>query len=116
MTQEKRKKKKYPKPLRVLAVERLKSCGNVTELAKELGVTRTLLYKWRERAEAAEGKEVADDLGERKLREEISDLKRLLAEKTLEVDFFRGALQKVEARRQNKLGTGGTASTTKSGS
>jgi hypothetical protein len=27
-------------------------------------------------------------------------LKQLLAEKTLEVDFFRGALQKVEARRQ----------------
>ena len=34
------------------------------------------------------------------LRKEVSQLKRLLADKTLEVDFFKGALQKVEARRQ----------------
>jgi len=113
---EKRKKGKYPKELRALAVERLKSCGNVSELAKELGIGRTVLYKWRERGKAARGETVLDDLGQRKLREENSELKRLLAEKTLEVDFFKGALQKVEARRQKKLGTGGTASTTKSGS
>jgi hypothetical protein len=41
-------------------------------------------------------------------------LKRLLAEKTMEVDFFKGALQKVEARRQKKGETGEMASTTKS--
>ena len=35
-------------------------------------------------------------------RKEIHRLKRLLAEKTLEVDFFKGALQKVEARRQTQ--------------
>ena len=41
--------------------------------------------------------------GKRKIRQqekELNELKRLLAEKTLEVDFFKGALQKVEARRQ----------------
>jgi hypothetical protein len=37
----------------------------------------------------------------------------MLAEKAMEVDFFKGALQKVEARRQKKDGTGGMASTTK---
>jgi len=47
-------------------------------------------------------------------RKEIHRLKQLLAEKTLEVDFFKGALQKVEARRQKKDGTGGMASTTRS--
>ena len=40
------------------------------------------------------------------LRKEVSQLKRLLADKTMEVDFFKGALQKVEARRQ-KSGTSG---------
>jgi len=40
-------------------------------------------------------------------------LKRLLAEKTMEVDFFKGALQKVAARRQKKGRTGEMASTTK---
>jgi len=49
------------------------------------------------------------------LRKEVSRLKRLLAEKTLEVDFFKGALQEVAARRQKHGITGGKASTTKSG-
>jgi hypothetical protein len=43
-------------------------------------------------------------------------MKELLAEKTLEADFFRGALQKVEARRQGNKPAGETASTTQSGS
>src|SRR5712692_529286 len=47
------------------------------------------------------------------LRKEVHQLKRLLADKTLEVDFFRGALQKVEARRQRKGSSGEKASTTK---
>ena len=49
------------------------------------------------------------------LRKEVSQLKRVLAEKTLELDFFKGALQKVEARRQQSGGSGAKASTTKSG-
>src|SRR5437899_4508723 len=47
-------------------------------------------------------------------RKEIHRLKQLLAEKTLEVDFFKGALQKVEARRQRNSGSGEMASTTRS--
>jgi len=47
-------------------------------------------------------------------RKEIHRLKQLLAEKTLEVDFFKGALQKVEARRQKRGDTGETASTSRS--
>jgi hypothetical protein len=39
-------------------------------------------------------------------RKEIHRLKQLLAEKTLEVDFFRGALQKIEARRQRSGDSG----------
>jgi hypothetical protein len=49
------------------------------------------------------------------LRKEVSDLKQLLAEKTLQVDFFKGALQKVEALRQASTGSGEMASTSKSG-
>jgi len=49
------------------------------------------------------------------LRKEVRQLKQVLAEKTLELDFFKGALQKVEARRQQSGGSGAKASTTKSG-
>jgi hypothetical protein len=48
------------------------------------------------------------------MRKQVRQLKRLLAEKTMEVDFFKGALQKIEARRQRNSGSGEMASTTRS--
>ena len=112
-----RKKKinKYPTGFRKLALERMKTCRNVSELSVELGVHRTQLYKWRRAMEASD-----DGLGppansqERELRKEIRELKRVLGEKVLEADFFRGALQKVEARRRSSGGTGETGSSRKS--
>jgi len=44
----------------------------------------------------------------------IQQLKRLLAEKIMEVDFFKGALQKIEARRQSRGDAGARASTSRS--
>jgi hypothetical protein len=46
---------------------------------------------------------------------EIRHIKEALAEKTLELDFFRGALQRIEERRQPNSGGVGSASTKKSG-
>jgi transposase-like protein len=112
----KRRVNKYPPAFRKMALERMRSCENVSALAKELGVDRTLLYRWQNRMAPGEVAGSTADSPIRELRKEIRDLKRVLAEKALEVDFFRGALQKVEARRRRSSGSGGTASTTKSGS
>ena len=99
-----------------MAVERLKSCESVTELAEELGIHRTMLYRWRSQLEPVEdGQGPPANSRERELRTENKQLKRLLGEKTLEVDFFGGALQKIEARRHSSGGCGEKASTTKSG-
>ncbi len=40
----------------------------------------------------------------RELRKQMRDLKRMPAEKTAEVNYFKGALQKVEVRRQSSTG------------
>jgi transposase len=113
----KKKVNKYPTAFRKMALERLKTCKSVSELSVELGIHRTQLYKWRDRMEPVDdGNGPAANSGERKLRKEIHELKRVLGEKVLEADFFKGALQRVEARRQSSGGSGGTASTTRSGS
>jgi len=112
----KKRLRRHTKGFRRIAVERLKSCDNIVALSQELGVHRRLLYQWRDRSDAVEGDEESAPGNSREstLRKEISQLKRVLAEKTLEVDFFKGALQKVEARRRNSGMTGEKASTTKS--
>ena len=86
-----------------MVVERLKSCDNIVALAQELGLHRRLLYKWRDQLEPVEHGEAAPSTPE--LRQQVRQLKRLLAEKAMEVDFFKGALQKVEARRQRSTGS-----------
>jgi len=47
-----------------------------------------------------QGRILCGDPVDRELRLQVAQLKRLVADKTLEVDFFKGALQKVEARRR----------------
>ncbi len=99
-----------------MAVERLKACDNIMELSQELGVHRRLLYKWRDQFDPFDRGEEPPPVNSREstLRKEVNQLKRLLVDKTLELDFFKSALQKVEARRRKSGITGEKASTTKS--
>jgi transposase-like protein len=112
----KRRVGKYPKEFRRMAVERLKTCDNIVELSQELGVHRRLLYKWRDQFDPFDSGEEPPPGNSREstLRKEINQLKRVVLDKTLELDFFKGALQKVEARRQKSGISGERASTTKS--
>ena len=110
----KRRIGKYPKAFRRMALERMKTCDSITQLAADLGVSRSQLYYWHGKLEAKDEEGVPKEI--RELRKQNRELTRVLAEKTLEVDFFKGALQKIEARRQKSTSSGETASTTKSGS
>jgi transposase len=95
------------------AVKRMQKGTKIGLLAQELGVSRKTLYRWRE-SQLGRGKPVREpETREQKLEEENQQLKESLANRTLEVDFFKGALQRVKARRQGNTATGGAASTTK---
>ncbi len=48
------RRKRYSRKFQRMAVERIRSCESVGELAKELGVTQRCLYKWRTKLEAVE--------------------------------------------------------------
>ena len=108
---ERRKGKRYGSELRRQAVERMNACGNIVGLARELGVSRRVLYQWRDRMEQTDS--VPGRSRELILRKQILKLKRLLANKTVEVDFFRHALQRVGARRRQNCHSGDKASTTR---
>jgi transposase-like protein len=113
-----RKRARRTREFQQRAVDRMQSCETSGALARELGVSRRSLYRWRRALlnPAKPREEVAPpDPRGASLSKQVQQLKRLLAEKTLEVDFFKGALHKVEARRQRRGKSGGKASTTKSG-
>lgn len=112
--------KRHPENLRAVAIRQFRSCKNVARLAREIGIPRQTLYRWIDESERV----VTDENGElvpaardreSRLRKRISQLKHVLADKTLEVDFFKGALQRVKARRRGNSAGGELASTTTSG-
>jgi transposase-like protein len=96
------------------ALERMQDAKDLGLLAKELCVSVRTLYRWKDIQLGRVKKVREPEPREKKLEDEIQRLKQSLANRTLEVDFFKGALQRVKARRQRNTATGGEASTTKS--
>jgi hypothetical protein len=97
----------------------MRDCRDITELARELGIDRKMLYQWKWKSEGRPTRKAQPTIratSAESLRVENARLKRLVAEKELELDFFAGALQRIAARRQKAAESGGTAFTTKSGS
>lgn len=98
------------------AVERMQQ-GHVRELAKELGVSVSMLYRWKQRAQEQAAPDTAEDPRYRRVRElekRVAELQRVIGQKTLELDFFAGALRRIRESRQQKSNSGETPSTRRS--
>src|ERR1700683_3339861 len=105
----------------------MKSCDNVTALARELGIRRNWLYKWSEKERAlyaATSTPAGVEPGaaaarptappDTQLRKRVRELESMVARQSLEIDFFKGALQRIEQRRRKRAETTASASRNKS--
>lgn len=96
---------KFPKEFVEMTLERLKQCDNISELSKELNVHRRLLYMWRDKLDPAEPED--NPPGNSRvstLRKEVRQLKRVLADKTLEMVF-----SKVHCKKERLDASGAAA-------
>jgi transposase-like protein len=98
------------------ALARLAAGEQVSELAREFGVHRQLIYKWRDaeragrlgrrRGPLTKAERLARDAGlaeasELELaRRKIAELERKIGQQAVDLDFFRGALRRIEGARQ----------------
>ncbi len=111
--------RKYDEGFRKTALERMKACEDVTALALELGISRGQLYRFQSEALGRTSeprpeswlKEKADE----RQRRRMAELERLVARQALELDFFKGALLRIEGSRRKQGPTSGRPSTSKSG-
>lgn len=127
----------FRRAFKLKVIERLEAGESGTALSRELGVKRTLLYRWRNawrqggalslregrgrpsKAEAlamarARGP-AAKASGLAEARRQIAALERKLGQQALELDFFRQALQHIETSSRPGDRAGATASTPSSG-
>jgi hypothetical protein len=83
-------------------------------------VARQQLYWWKQQAERRQKPRepgATEDPRDRRIRElqsKVGELEGVIGQKTLELDFFAGALRRIEESRRKKGKPGATASTPKS--
>jgi len=115
-------RRQFSREFKLSALSRLAAAGNVNELAEELGIRRQLLYAWQKKFEA-HGAEGLKGPGRRwpvapapatEPDARIAELERKLGKQAMELDFFRGALRRIEASRRLNDGLGVTASSQRS--
>jgi hypothetical protein len=110
---------KYDEGFRQKALERMRACEDVTARALELGISRAQLYRFQREALGIKPepkpeawlKEKADE----RQRRRITELEPLVARQGLELDFFKGALLRIEENRRKQEPNSGKPSTSKSG-
>lgn len=110
------KQKRYSLEFRERAVRRMKLGGNISELARELGVDRTCLYVWKRKTDRrpysrvrAPERDWRDERVE-ELEAKITRLEGVIGGQWLELDFFESALRKIEEQGRRKGGDGEKAS------
>jgi hypothetical protein len=111
--------RKYDEDFRQTAFERMKTCQDVSALALELGVNRAQLYRFRNealgRAPLPRSESWLREKSDQRQRRRIAELERLVARQALELDFFKGALLRIEENRRKRGQNSGKPSTSKSG-
>jgi transposase-like protein len=117
----------YSKEFKVGVAERMAAGEPVLKLSRELGIRRKVLYTWRDnyRREGVAGirgpgrprkdaSAARPTDHEPAARRRIAELERLVGQQAATIDFFKEALRRIEALRQPRSGSGGTASTKRS--
>lgn len=127
-----KKARVFSREIKLSAVKRMLDGADVTALARELKLRRTMLYKWRDRyrkggADALHRKKgrppksapiveasskAALDLASAKRH--IAELERKIGQQELELDFFQRALRQVEELRRPTGARGAKPSTSSS--
>ncbi len=111
--------KRYSMRFRQRVVERMR-LENVSQLSRELGLDRSMMYIWKRKLEKRAYGNVRSgeiNLRDRQIREmqdKIEGLEAVIDRQALELDFFEGALRRTGAILQSSGDSGETTSTPKS--
>jgi transposase len=111
--------RKYDEEFRQMALERMKACQDTNARALELGINRGQLYRFQREALGRKPEPRPEPWlkgkADERQRRRTAELERLVARQALELDFFKGALLRIEENRRKQEQNSGKPSTSKSG-
>ena len=104
----------FSKEFKLAAVQRLEQGVSLGEVARALEVNPNVLHRWRREFRQGSGNAFPGN-GQRRWSEgRIAELERKVGQQTLEIDFLKGCLQRIEEQRMLQAVTGNPRSTARS--
>src|SRR5512132_2014607 len=104
----------FTREMKLAAVQRLEAGASLGEVARAFEVNPNVLHRWRREFRQGPGN-AFPGLGRRRWDDtQQARLERKIGQQTLEIDFLKGCLQRIEEQRMLQALTGKPRSTGKS--
>ena len=125
-------RRRFGRAFKLEVLRRMAAGESGTALSRELGIKRTILYRWRDAVRDGGEEALRDGAGRptgvekaamalargpaarardlSEARRQIAELERKVGEQQVALDFFKAALRHIEASRRPSDGPGGTES------
>ena len=104
----------FTKEFKLAAVRRLEEGVPIGEVARGLEVNPNGLHRWRREFRQGAGNVFPGNGKQRWSEGKIAELERKIGQQTLEIDFLKGCLQRIEEQRMLQALTGNPRSTGRS--
>jgi transposase-like protein len=96
----------FTKEMKMAAIQRLESGSSIAEVARAFEVNPNVLHRWRKEFREGPGN-AFPGVGKRRWDEtRVAQLERKVGQQTLEIDFLKGCLQRIEQQRMLQAVTG----------
>lgn len=102
----------FTREFKLTAIEQIESGKSLARVARELEVHENVLRRWKQEIQKNPSKAFSGNGNRVPSRE--AELERKIGQMTLEIDFLKKALQRVEEQRLVEKAGGGARSTRKS--
>ena len=107
-------RRQFTKEFKLAAIQRLERGVSIGEVARALEVSPNVLHRWRREFRRGPGNSFPGNGKARWSEGRIAELERKIGQQTLEIDFLKGCLQRIEEQRMLQALTGNPPSTGRS--
>ena len=107
-------RRQFTKEFKLAAVRRLEQGVSIAEVARGLEVNPNVLHRWRREFRQGPGNVFPGNGKPRWSEGRIAELERKIGQQTVEIDFLKGCLQRIEEQRLLQALSGNPRSTRRS--
>jgi transposase-like protein len=108
-------RRRFTREFKLAAIQRLEQGIAIAEIARALEVNPNLVHRWRSEFRQGPGNAFPGQGPRRWSEGRIAELERKIGQQTLEIDFLKGCLQRIEQQRMLQVSNGNPPSTARSG-